>query len=594
MSESRPTVPFVLLDDGRARDGRCFLLTEPEEVLACERPEDVPAALEAIEKAGKRGLFAAGFMTYELGYVLEPKLRPRLPEKRDVPLIWMGLFRHCREIDPAESLRLIDGWGGDFSLDDLRPSIDRDTYIEAIERIREAIAAGEVYQVNYTFKYRFRFSGDPLGLYGSLRPKQKAAYGAIVATPDFHVISLSPELFVEIENDRARTLPMKGTAARGVTLEADAGYRKWLRTDEKSRAENLMIVDLVRNDLGRIAEIGSVRVPRLFAIETFPTLHQMISEVTARLQPGTGFAEVVRAIFPCGSITGAPKVRTMEIIRELEPEARGVYTGGIGMISPAGDIRFNVGIRTPVLHATGRGEMGVGGGILYDSDPQAEYEEALLKGRFLTAPHEPFQLIETLCLEDGRYHLLDRHLARLTVSAGYFVFSCDIDTVRNALADLAVELKNGTFRVRLLLDVDGETDLSWAPLTLPAPEAALTYSISHRRVDRHSSFTYHKTTRRGFLDAERIGSGHDEVVFLNDLGQVTEGSITNLFVERDGRLLTPPLECGLLAGTLRQELLETGRAAEAHLEPADLEQADAVFLGNSVRGLTPARRAGCG
>jgi len=193
-----------------------------------------------------------------------------------------------------------------------------------------------VYQVNYTFKYHFRFSGDPMGLYGSLRRKQKAAYGAIVATPDFHVVSLSPELFVEIENGRARTLPMKGTAARGPTPEADAGYRKWLRTDEKSRAENLMIVDLVRNDLGRIAEIGSVRVPHLFDIETFPTLHQMISEVTARLRPGTGFADVVRAIFPCGSITGAPKVRTMEIIRELEIEARGVYTGGIGMVSPNG------------------------------------------------------------------------------------------------------------------------------------------------------------------------------------------------------------------------------------------------------------------
>ena len=592
MTEPRPTVPFVLLDDGRAPDGRCFLLTDPDQVLVCERPEDVPATLDAIGKAGERGLFAAGFMSYELGYVLESRLRPLLPEKRNVPLIWMGLFRHCRQIDPAESLRLIDDWGGDYGLGDMRPSIDRDTYIKAIGRIRDAIAAGEVYQVNYTFKYHFRFSGDPLGLYGSLRRKQKAAYGAIVATPDFHVISLSPELFVEVEQGRARSLPMKGTVARGPTLEADAGYRKWLRTDEKSRAENLMIVDLIRNDLCRIAEIGSVRVPRLFAIETFPTLHQMISEVTARPRPGIGFADVVHAIFPCGSITGAPKVRTMEVIRQLEGEARGVYTGGIGMISPDGDMRFNVGIRTPVLHATGDGEMGVGGGILYDSDPQAEYEEALLKGHFLTAPYEPFQLIETLRLEGGRYHLLDRHLARLTASATYFVFACDIDAVGRRLADLATGLGTGTFRVRLLLDVDGQIDVTAEPFVTTDTE--FTFTISRRPVDRRSPFTYHKTTRRGFLDQERTRGGCGEVIFLNDLGQITEGSFTNIFVERGGRLLTPPLECGLLAGTLRQELLESGRAVEAPLEPADLESADAVFLGNSVRGLVPARREGSG
>jgi len=593
MSEPRPSLPFVLLDDGRSRHGRCFLFTDPVDVIACTRPDDVPAALDAIEAARQNGLFAAGFIAYETGYVLEPKLRPLLPEGRDVPLIWMGLFRRCRQMDPADSLHRLAEWSGTFDFTGLRPTVSRADYIAAIGRIREAIAAGDVYQVNYTFKYRFRFSGDPLALYRELRRKQRAAFGAIVATPDFHVVSLSPELFVEVENGNARALPMKGTAARAPTIEADDGRRRWLQTDVKSRAENLMIVDLIRNDLGRVADIGSVRVPRLFAVETYPTLHQMISEVTARLRPGTGFADVVRAIFPCGSITGAPKVRTMEIIRQLESEPRGVYTGGVGMVAPNGDIRFNVAIRTPVLHASGLGEMGVGGGILYDSDPEAEYEEACLKARFLTAPHEPFLLIETLRLEDGRYHLLERHMERLGTSAAYFVYSCDMEAVRRDLAAFAASLGDGTFRVRLLLDEDGGTDLSATPLEASA-ERPFVYSISARRIDRDTPFTYHKTTRRGFLDTERRASGCDEVVFLNDAGEVTEGSYTNVFVERRGVLLTPPLECGLLAGTLRRDLLDAGRAMEAVLTPADLETADAVYLGNSVRGLVPAIGKKCG
>lgn len=583
---ARPTaVPYVLLDDNSSPEGAGYLFTDPVDRLVCHDPETVPQTLAAIDAARNRGLYAAGFLAYELGYALEPKLGPLMPVARNTPLIWMGLFEHRRDVDVTA---LIEEEAGTYRLEELRPELERAAYSADIAAIKDAIASGDVYQINHTFKFRFDFSGDPLALYGELRRKQRAAFGAVVADADFHILSLSPELFVEARDGTARGRPMKGTAPRGPTPEADASRQQWLRNDEKSRAEHLMIVDLVRNDLGRLATTGSVRVPDLFRIETYPTLHQMVSDVTADLRPGVGFGDLARALFPCGSITGAPKIRAMEIIRDLEPEARGVYTGAVGMVAPDGALRFNVAIRTLRLDQAGKGELGVGGGIVFDSDAEAEYGECLLKARFLTDPCEPFQLIETLLLEAGGYALLDHHLERLATSATFFGFPCDSGRVRRDLEALADDLGDGSFKVRLLLDERGKVSLNSAPLTPPASGARLTYTFSGKPVDRDSPFTFHKTTRRRLLDDARERAESDEVLFVNDRGEVTEGSYTNVFIERDGRLLTPPVDCGLLAGTLRRQLLEEGRAVEALLTPADLESADAVYLGNSVRGLVPA------
>jgi para-aminobenzoate synthetase/4-amino-4-deoxychorismate lyase len=377
----------VLLDDGLAPDHCCSLFEEPIEIVRCDAPAEVDAVLRRLEDATAAGLHAAGFLAYELGYLLEPRLAPLLPENRDQPLIWMGLFRSERRLSSSQALQWIERQiSGGYELSDLRLSISRDSYSEKFQQVLRFIEAGDAYQVNLTLKHLFRFRGDPLALYRDLRRRQPVAHGAVISTPAFSVLSLSPELFVRIADGVVEARPMKGTAARGSSPEDDERLRRWLARDEKSRAENLMIVDLLRNDIGRIAETGSVRVPDLFTVETYPTVHQMTSGITARLRQDVGTRALLHSIFPCGSITGAPKIRAMEIIRALEPMPRGVYTGAIGAIGPDRRARFNVAIRTLMLHADGRGEMGIGSGLVYDSVAEAEFEECLLKARFLTEP----------------------------------------------------------------------------------------------------------------------------------------------------------------------------------------------------------------
>ena len=588
--------PFVLIDDSLSPGGDAWLFENPVEIVACDDPAGVDDALNRIAAAGRDGLYAAGFMAYELGYLLEPRLAPLLPAERRQPLIWMGLFGKPRRLNREGIARFLDAQtdGNGHSVEMRGQTIEREQYLDAIGRVKDYIAAGDVYQINFTFHHRFHLTGDPVSLYRDLRRRQPVAHGALLQGPDWHLLSLSPELFVEINDGRAVTRPMKGTAQRGATPAEDAEIAAWLRADAKSRAENLMITDLLRNDLSRVALIGSVRVPDLFTVETYPTVHQMTSTVEARLRPGIGFREIVERLFPCGSVTGAPKIRAMEIIRELEVGSRGAYTGSVGMVAPNGDLRFNVAIRTLFVGDDGAGEMGIGSGIVYDSDPVAEYEECLLKGRFLTAPHESFQLIETMrwSRSDG-FYLLERHLDRLAGSARFFGIPCDIGAVRALLADCVRGL-SGKQRIRLLLDQGGGPGVTATAITLPDPPPAVRYAMAARPIDSRDPHRYHKTTRREMLDEEcaRLATetGCDEVLFINERGELTEGSYTNLFVEKGGWLLTPPLSCGLLDGTLRRELLETGDQVEERvLYPRDLDEADAVWLGNSVRGLQPAQ-----
>ena len=601
--------PFVLFDDARAENGM-RLYAAPKRVLDCRHAEDVHETLRQIDQALADGFHVAGYLAYELGYLLEPKLASLCPKDLDGPLIWMGVFEAPRDLDRAEAAALLDGWADEghsvgaqvgTQAGAQAAAMTRDRYLANVETIRDHIRAGDVYQINYTFKQGFDFSGSPLSLYAELRRRQRAAFGAVIATGDQHIVSLSPELFVEVQDGTARTRPMKGTAARGASPEADSARRHWLSHDEKSMAENLMIVDLLRNDLGRIAEVGTVKVTDLFTVETYPTLHQMTSGIEAKLRPDTSFANLLGALFPCGSVTGAPKVKTMEIIRTLEDGPRGVYTGAIGYASAQDGTRFNVAIRTLVLDQHGHGEIGIGSGIVYDSEGAAEWDECHLKARFLTGAltdtnQPPFQLLETLKWESaGGYALLQRHLERLADAAAFFCYPFDEARVQAALdaaVDTTVTGHTQAQRVRLTLDDEGHARVEVQPLAPLAPDAVMTFALSDKTVDVDSPFTYHKTTNRAFYDMERermnARTGCAEVLFLNDQGQLTEGSITNVFVEKDGQLLTPPTQCGLLAGTLRRELLETGRAAEAVLTLADLEAPNRVFLGNSVRGLVPA------
>ncbi|MDA7949517.1 MAG: aminodeoxychorismate synthase component I [Hyphomicrobiaceae bacterium] len=585
----------VLIHDARSRPGRAQLYVKPHRIIQACEPGDVSGALSELNRAHETGAHLAGFLSFEAGYALEPRFRELMPEERQVPLVWFAVFDEARELSAAETDEwLSEGDASEYRLPPPKLSMDAADYCRRFDKVKNYISAGDIYQLNLTLKGHFQFDGNPRALYRDLQHKQPVSHAAMIQTPEFTVVSASPELFLKMKDRRAQTRPMKGTAARGLTLDEDRGIANWLASDEKSRAENLMIVDLMRNDLGRIAEIGSVRVSDLYTVETYETLHQMTSGVEANVSADTNIASVLEKMFPPGSITGAPKVRAIEIIRELETEPRGIYTGAIGSISPDGTTHFNVAIRTLTLFADGRGEVGIGSGVVHDSQAQAEYEECILKMRFLTDPVRDFQLIETMLHDpvDG-YLLLDRHLDRLAESAAFFRYPCEIEAIRQALEAHSRTLSEAPYRVRLLLFRDGRTEITETELPSDAPATQMRYVISKHTTLSTDVFLYHKTTERQLYDGEwaRMHDlyGADEVVFLNERGEVTEGSRTNVFALIDGELLTPPLRSGVLPGTFRLDFLEAGKAREAVLTEDDLNRAEEVFLGNSVRGLMPAR-----
>lgn len=585
---------FVLLDNSTGPAAVSLLFEHPQYIIRADTPDEVPAALAQLKKAMAAGRHAAGFFAYELGYVFEPKLARLLPPNRKVPLLWFGVYAEPRTMTGAEVQNWLTAEAiGNPTLGALAHSWDATSYLERFEEVQNKIRSGDIYQLNLTFKAKFNLQGSPLALYRDLRLKQRVAYGGLVDTGDITILSSSPELFIEQDGRVIETRPMKGTAPRAGTFAGDDEVRKTLASDVKSRAENLMIVDLMRNDLGRIAELGSVSVTDLFTVETFKTLHQMTSGVRAVLKPDVGLEDVLRAIFPPGSITGAPKIRAMELIRALETDPRGVYCGAIGYFAPGGEVLFNVAIRTAVIDRAGVGEMGIGSGVVADSVGTKEYAECLLKMKFLTDPVRRFELIETM-LYDGMngIWLLDGHMRRLANSASYFAFALDEPAVRQAVAAAVANAGDARLRVRLLLDEDGKITVTTTPQPLPPAGAIMRYVISDTRLNSNDLFLYHKTTRRELYDrewahfSETLGS--DEVIYLNERGELSEGSRTTIFIERGGTLVTPPLEAGVLPGVLRQSLLDEGRATEAVLTLDDLNRADAVYLGNSVRGLMKA------
>ncbi|MFM1816055.1 MAG: hypothetical protein RLZ98_2750 [Pseudomonadota bacterium] len=588
---------FVLIDDSREDGAGALLFEQPEEIIAAHLPGEVDKALARLSETLASARYVAGFMSYELGYALEPRLAPLMPSARRCPLLWFGVFDAPRTLDAtaaADWLETRAAPGHGLAL--LGPDFDEQAYLERFARVEEAIYAGDLYQANLTFKYRFALSGNPLSLYRAMRSAQPVRHAAYIAAPTFTVMSASPEQYLTIREGHIETRPMKGTAPRKEDAAADRRAREDLAADEKNRAENLMIVDLMRNDLGRIAKVGSVEAPKLFEVETYATVHQMVSLVRARLRENVSISDLVRGVFPPGSVTGAPKIRAMELIRELEAEPRGVYCGAIGMFAPDGSADFNVAIRTAVYFADGTGEFGIGSGIVADSSGTDEYAECLLKMKFFEACTGDFRLIESLrWTKESGYWLLDEHIARLARSAQALGFALDLPLARVRLAEAPGPRDEPVLFVRLLLSREGGIEVSVAPLQLPDPSRPLRFTISEFRVSSADSLLAHKTTRREFYDREhaRLAAAHglDEVLFLNEHGELTEGSRTNIFIEREGRLLTPPLSAGVLPGTLRARLIADGRAIEAPLTLEDLEPDQGVYLGNSVRGLLPARRA---
>lgn len=574
----------VVMHDARA--GRWLRFSQPQAVIEARRLDEVVPQLQRVEAAVRDGWWAAGFISYEAAPAFDAALAAHPPG--DFPLLWFGLYAEPRADEEASRAP-----GATFALGEWTPSLSRAAYDCAIARIKDYIARGHTYQVNYTFRLRAPFSGDAWALFQQLAEAQAAECAAYFDLGRYAICSASPELFFDLNDGLLTSRPMKGTAARGRTLAEDEASAEWLRCSEKDRAENVMIVDMIRNDIGRVAEIGSVRVPRLFDVERYPTVWQMTSTVTGITR--AALAEVLQALFPCASITGAPKPRTMRIIQELEPEPRRIYCGAIGFIAPdpihpdanvsRAPLRaqFNVAIRTVLIdREQGSAEYGVGSGIVWDSVSEAEYEECRIKARVLNETRPAFALLESLrWAPDEGYTLLDRHLHRLFTSAEYFGFAFDVEAARHELQALAAGLPPLPHKVRLTASRQGGLQLEAAPIGDIRP---VRLGIAPTPVHSSNVFLYHKTTRREVYEAALAACpGADDVVLWNERGEVTETCTANLAVWLEGAWWTPPVGCGLLAGTYRAALLEAGRLRERVITLEMMRRSERLAVLNSVR-----------
>ncbi|HSV45968.1 MAG TPA: chorismate-binding protein [Ramlibacter sp.] len=562
----------------------------PVEELVASHPGEVEAVLRRAQAHAEAGRWCLGAVAYEAASAFDPALVTH-PPLAGWPLARFAVFDQALPWPE-------DGEGtGSSDCTPWRFSMEPDTYARRVAQAQQAMAAGECYQVNLTGTLEAEFSGELAPWMARLRAAQPDGYLLWLDWGDRQVLSASPELFFDwqpgLAGGQLLCRPMKGTAPRHADPVLDARARQQLADCTKERAENVMIVDLLRNDLGRIAQPGTVRVESLFQLEALPTVWQMTSTIAATTQPGVGLAEVFRALFPCGSVTGAPKASAMRWIRELEDGPRGVYCGAAGVLRPGGAATFNVPIRTVAAQCTageaGRAwsvRYGVGSGLTAYANAQAEWQELRAKSRVLERSTRPFELLETLRLEHGRHGLLQEHLDRMARSAAWFGFACDRPALERLLLDLASRQPEGAWRVRLSLARSGRTDLQverLAPTDEPVHVVLAEQALDTQGADQE--FVAHKTTRRGHYDSRLSKqAGVFDTLLVNARGELTEFTRGNLALRIDGQWLTPAARCGLLPGTLRAALLAQGRLTEAVLLPADLRRAQDVVFFNSLRG----------
>jgi para-aminobenzoate synthetase / 4-amino-4-deoxychorismate lyase len=555
-------------------------------VLSAYEPSEVVPVLAEVGRATEQGRWAFGYVAYEAASGLDTSLQVADPPHTGLPLVWFGLCEEPARVPivapPCRRNYAVTGW---------HPMWTLEGYQQAVARVHEHIAAGDTYQCNLTVRLRSKITGDLEQLYADLAVRQRASHCAYLDLGRYVVASASPELFLEWTRDQLLTRPMKGTAPRGRWTAEDDEQARRLVGSAKERAENLMIVDLLRNDLSRVAEVGSVAVPALFRLERYETVWQLTSDVTATLRAGVGLVDVFRALFPCGSVTGAPKQRTMQLIQDLEDGPRGVYCGAIGLVAPPNApyrARFSVAIRTVVIdRATGDAVYGTGGGITWESVPEAEHAELLTKAAILSAPCEDFALLETMAHIPGAgLRNLDRHLRRLEGSARYFGFPFDPEQARTELA--AAVSGAGQARVRLLLSRPGALNIELSP----APQSSrrpVTLTADLDPVDSAQRWLYHKTTHRELYDQRAARhQNSDDVVLINERGQITETTIANIAVRVNERWWTPPVDVGCLPGVERRRLLELGLLGERTLTLDDLRRAEALAVISSLRGWQPA------
>ena len=573
---------------------RLLLFENPVETLSADSAGEVRGVLERVERAVAGGMSAAGFIAYEAAPAFDPAHRVEsTPDGR--PLVWFGIYD-----SPPRTIGILPPPPGGPALEtEPEPEIPMERHVAAVEKAKRHIFEGDVYQVNLTFRARTAAPPDPWRTFHALAAAHRVPYPAYVDTGALRIVSISPELFLEKTGRNIRTIPMKGTAPRESDADADAAAAEALAEDEKNRAENLMILDMARNDLGKICATGSVEATKMFHVDTYPTLLQMVSEARGVLPEDAGLLQCLDAAFPAASITGAPKIRAMELIAEMEPSPRGIYTGAVGCVLPGGDFLFNVAIRTIEIDARGAA-IGIGGGIVADSDPLGEWNEALLKSRFATVPPLPrFDALETILWKrrdaseaeilEG-CHLLDKHLERMAKTQRRFDRKWDADSALDASRKALEELPDDAdyARIRLLAGPSGRCDATAVPLDNPKwPREPLRLVLAERdERGLPAALFRHKTTCRRFHDEIRrraLELGYDEAIEINAKGEIAEGTISSVFAKIDEKWKTPPLESEILPGIWRAETIARLRAEEMTILPEELRRAETILVGNSVR-----------
>lgn len=565
--KTTPLLSFEFAVDGAIQP---LTFQNPKSIITAYNIADIYPSLQQVQQAVKEGFYAAGFLSYESAPAFDPAFK--VNPQPSMPLLWFGIFS-----EPVHESLTSDG---NYEHSEWQPDTSVHEYDAAIASVKSRIENGDTYQTNYTIRLHSQFSGDDISYFNELKAAQSSNFCAYLNTGDHRILSASPELFFHIKGNHITTRPMKGTIARGKTMREDDNNAKWLADSEKNQAENVMIVDLLRNDLSMIAKQGTVNVPKLFEIEQYPTVHQMTSTITAEVKEHTTLFELFQALFPCGSITGAPKISTMELIAQLEKAPREVYCGAIGYITPNQEAIFNVPIRTVIIEKqTGKATYGVGGGITWDSTSKDEYEEVLTKAKLLKKKKTEFCLLESILLSSDELDLLDEHLNRMESSSVYFSFPFNRGGIKQKLQNYSKSLPDGHYKIRLMLHSSGETTIESQQLQRPS---SYKVKLAERPVDRENLFLYHKTTHREVYEAFQDPEMFD-VLLWNDSRELTEFINGNVVLEMDGQLYTPPITCGLLAGTFREFLVSEGTIQEKILTIDDLAHCSAVWLINSVR-----------
>lgn len=561
---------------------KSYLFLKPQKKVIINSLNQMDKKLNQIDEFIKKGFIGYSLLNYEAGYLFEKTLHKYLSGKDDLLQFY---FYDKSNVIELNSNKIDLNSNEKYKIKKFRLNTSKDEYEKSIKKIKNYIAEGDTYQVNFTVKANFTFSGELSALISNLIFNQSAKYISIINNYPELVISLSPELFFEIKGNQITSKPMKGTIRRGLNFDDDKLNYEKLKQSEKNKAENVMIVDMIRNDLGKISKYGSVKVKNLFEIEKYESVYQMVSTVNSVLNKNIKLSDVLRNIFPCASITGAPKIRTMEIINELEKEKRGIYTGSIGLITDD-KITFSVAIRTLNLNVkTKKGEIGLGSGIVWDSIAQEEYEETKLKGKFLSSSTKPFELIETMLVENKKISLLKDHLKRLKLSAEYFLFKYDEKKMLSQLKKIIANLDKNKYRLRITLNKAGILNHSLSQIVEKKNKIRLI--VSEQKVNTKNRFQYFKTTNREIYDAEYkkySKLGYFDVLFFNEKNELAEGSITNILIYKNKKIYTPPLSSGLLNGIYRSYLLQKNpKLIERKLLLEDLINADKIILTNSVR-----------